>query len=838
MTRVRSPLVVLAGLASAALVLAVGLLSFAANRRVIASSERVAATRETLGHVRRIVAAVRDAETRQRGFLLTGDTTYLALYDSADDVVAAELVALRDAFAQDAPELASLDTLEALTAVKFDELTSTIALRDSAGFAAAAQAVRTDEGKQLMDDIVSVAESIERDTNARLWRLQGEEAERTRTATVVVFIATLVAFALALAASAVLVGTLRALERAQGAQRIRIAQQVGVTAASTAVAAAPTLESLLDTVAHRIRDVLGAHRAVVAMAPVDADTPPISATSSSERYHQGPADAGGADATAIAALMGTSNAPMRLTAAELATHPLRRSLADEGRDHEPAGGLLAVPLTDRDGGHVGRIVLSHRYGDDFSEEDEAVALQLSRMVSVAIDNFRIFAEAQRARVEAERARAAAEEALAAEERANAAKSEFLSTMSHEIRTPINAIIGYAELLELGIAGPTTPEQQAQLARIRVSGRHLLGLVSEVLDLSRLEAGRLELAREVGRAGDEADAALALLRPQAAEKGVFLDDACGGMRAARYSGDPQRVRQILVNLVSNAIKFTEAGGRVSVACEVSRSASDEAELTGNGPWIGLHVEDTGIGMGEEELRRIFQPFTQARSGLTRTQGGVGLGLTISRRLARLMGGDLTVRSEPGKGSCFTLWLPAPESAVPAATVDHELTPDASSDGRTQGEALEIVGIAMLGALDEIMAEFLERLRRDASFSRTRELTDVQLADHTPTFLSEVAQSLVILRAGGRPESLLRDGGEIQRVIAERHGAQRHRLGWSEPEVAREFTVLREVVVSRVVALTDLPERELGEALEVLGRFLEQAERMSRTGFRHAFAVAGR
>jgi signal transduction histidine kinase len=256
--------------------------------------------------------------------------------------------------------------------------------------------------------------------------------------------------------------------------------------------------------------------------------------------------------------------------------------------------------------------------------------------------------------------AEAEDARAAADAANRAKSEFLANMSHELRTPINAVIGYTQLLAMGVTGTVTEEQRAQLERIRVSGEHLLGLVNDVLDLAKVEAGQMTFEYERDTVMAVVAEAVALVQVQAADRQLTLANECRDP-AVTYVGDRDRVRQILLNMLSNAVKFTEAGGRVTVRGAHSRPAPP-AQLTGDGVWACISVEDTGIGMDDEALAKIFQPFVQAESGHTRTRGGTGLGLTISRQLARLMHGDLTVRSEKGAGSTFTLWLPAAQPMV--------------------------------------------------------------------------------------------------------------------------------------------------------------------------------
>ena len=245
------------------------------------------------------------------------------------------------------------------------------------------------------------------------------------------------------------------------------------------------------------------------------------------------------------------------------------------------------------------------------------------------------------------------------EEANRAKAEFLSTMSHELRTPLNAIGGYTELLELGIRGPVTAEQQADLARIRQSQQHLLGLISDILDLAKDDAGALQVERTAIRVGDSIDAALALVGPLAAAKGLALSDASRECADVLYLGDEDRVRQVLVNLLGNAVKFTPQGGRISVGCALVESPPAQASLAAGVPYLSVSVTDTGVGIPADQMGRIFEPFTQIereKSAYTRRAGGTGLGLTISRRLARLMGGDLTFESQEGEGSTFVLWLP--------------------------------------------------------------------------------------------------------------------------------------------------------------------------------------
>jgi signal transduction histidine kinase/CheY-like chemotaxis protein len=309
--------------------------------------------------------------------------------------------------------------------------------------------------------------------------------------------------------------------------------------------------------------------------------------------------------------------------------------------------VMAVPLE-----HEGE-VLGLFYFDaaerrtPFTEQDLRFVATLSNLAAAKLMQQRL-REELRLREEQER------EVLRREAEAQA-KGEFLARMSHELRTPMNAVLGFARMARQESLPASTGEF---LRKIEVSGRRLLGVVDDVLDFSRLEAGKVALEAVPFDLRQEVEAALDLVAPAAAEKGLTLELVLRGDPPSHVLGDPLRLGQILANLAANAVKFTERGG---VTFTVVHLGPGEA-----GARLAFHVRDTGIGISEEQALRLFQPYAQAGAGTARRFGGTGLGLAISRELAALMGGDLSLESTPGAGSTFTLSLTLPEAPAPEAT----------------------------------------------------------------------------------------------------------------------------------------------------------------------------
>jgi signal transduction histidine kinase len=414
----------------------------------------------------------------------------------------------------------------------------------------------------------------------------------------------------------------------------------------------------------------------------------------------------------------------------------------------------------------------------------------------------------------ERARqlSAEREARLEAEAASQAKSDFLAIMSHELRTPLNAILGYSELMELGISGEMSDSMRKQVGRIRISAKHLLGLVNDILDLAKVEAGRLKVAAMPAAVSDALTSAVTLIQPQAAAKDLGLRIEPGVEALPPYIGDDERVRQILVNLLSNAVKCTAPGGAITIDAAVTAPDAAARRLARKA-YICIRVTDTGTGIAEDKLDSIFEPFVQAETGPTRPQEGSGLGLTIGRRLARAMGGDLTVVSELGKGSTFSLWLPVAERAA-------REKPQAEHQMRGLAE----VGTTVLSQLHTVMETVVSRIRCDPGVTMAKGLRTTQVADHLSTLLANILGALAVVEeSSGKPSQMLADAMEIQRLVAERHGAQRAPLGWTEQSMRREFMIIREELQRFVRdAVPSDGELPVGDAVGSLTRFVDQAE----------------
>ena len=390
-------------------------------------------------------------------------------------------------------------------------------------------------------------------------------------------------------------------------------------------------DEVLTLVARFTRTLLGAHYVTVSTL----DEGSIRTVAAVGLRAQGPAD------DPFAARVAAARKPLTLQAD-----------ASTGAVPEPfhaAEGMrvgLGVPLA-LFGETFGALVIGYRRPYELAPRDTRLALTLAGHAAVAISNARLHGALAQRTAELERAN---EELRWTTE----AKDRFFASMSHELRTPLNSILGYHDLLLEGVVGTLEPQARAFLERAQRSTRNLLHLVNDVLDLSKIEAGKLELVIAPMRVRAIVDEAIATIEPLAAARQIAVESALWPPLPLVHT-DADRVRQILINLLSNAVKFTDQG-RVTLSASVVDAGAALAPTLAEGAhgWVEVHVADTGPGIAAENQERIFHEFEQIVGATAR--GGTGLGLPISRKLARLLGGELTVQSELGHGSVFTLRLP--------------------------------------------------------------------------------------------------------------------------------------------------------------------------------------
>ena len=438
-----------------------------------------------------------------------------------------------------------------------------------------------------------------------------------------------------------------ALETARlfGEAQRRARETTTLVEVSREISATLDLSGVLERIASRARDVLRAQDVVLRLALPDGDLPAVVALGPNAEALRSSSIRVGQGITGHVVLSGRP---------ELVNDP----------DHDPrmlhvpgtadsSEAIIFAPLVVRD-----RVIGVLNVWRDrplegvFDQSDLEFTVGLARQAAIAIENARLYEEAQRAQ--------------AAAESANLAKSAFLANMSHELRTPLNAIIGFTRIVARKAEGALPDKQIENLGRVLTSAEHLLGLINTVLDIAKIEAGKMEVQPGSfdlwALAQGCVSGAQPLVRPEVTLR------MQGSAASILVFSDHEKVRQILLNLLSNAAKFTHTG-------EITLSAALE------GGEVRLRVFDSGIGVSEEALERIFEEFQQADGSTTRSYGGTGLGLAISRHLARLLGGDLTASSVPGSGSVFTLTLPlrygqpaAPQRAGPLAEEESADVPD--------------------------------------------------------------------------------------------------------------------------------------------------------------------
>jgi signal transduction histidine kinase/ActR/RegA family two-component response regulator len=476
-------------------------------------------------------------------------------------------------------------------------------------------------------------------------------------------------------------------ERALGQRALQLRGLTKAAAAMNSLA----LEEALRVITDEAREIIGTHQAITSLTVNQSGTVSFSERYAAWRQWRPPADGSG-----VPPLLCRDNRVVRMTQAELEEHPAWRGRST-AVPHPPLRGLLAAPLTARNGRHVGCIQLSDKVEGEFTADDEALLVQLAQMASVAVENAQLFRQA---------------------EETNHAKDVFLATLSHELRTPLNAIVGWTALLKAGALDERTTARALDV--IDRNSRHQSQLIEDLLDVSRIIEGKVVLATEPVSLPSVIDAAVESVAPAARAKGIELD-VVAGSGVAPVSGDANRLQQVVWNLLSNALKFTPTGGRVEVRC---RTRDERVELT---------VADTGCGMPPEALGYIFERFRQRDTGTRRAYGGLGLGLAIVRYLVELHGGTVTAHSAGvSQGATFTVLLPTmPGRPVPLPAVD-----------QPQADEIRLNGLCVLVVEDEpdtreLLCHVLEQSGADVTaVGSAREGMDVMDALRPDVIVSDI------------------------------------------------------------------------------------------------------
>ena len=458
-------------------------------------------------------------------------------------------------------------------------------------------------------------------------------------------------------------------EREQMLMRSRqyVSQLHGLTQAALTINSTLSIEEVLRLITEQARGIIGAHQSVTSTTIDHNWAQSVSSISLSDKYAAWQNYQEKPDGTGIYASVCHMNRPMRMTQAELQDHPRWRGFGKEADKHPPMRGWLAAPLIGRNGKNIGLIQLSDKYEGEFTEEDEAIIVQLAQMASIAIENTRLYAAEQQARAQAEEA--------------NCIKDEFLAVLSHELRSPLNPILGWSKLLQTRKFDES--KTAIALATIERNAKLQAQLIEDLLDVSRILQGKLTLNIAKVNLASTISAAIETVRLAAEAKSIdvklsLVDEDDQSNSKLLVTGDPNRLQQVVWNLVSNAVKFTPPGGRVEVRLE-----------RGLMPYAQIIVSDTGQGIKSEFLPYVFDYFRQADSATTRKFGGLGLGLAIVRQIVELHGGTVLAESQgEGQGAIFTVNLPLLHPTLAAAEGQQEDAVD-SNLGNLQGFKVLVV-----------------------------------------------------------------------------------------------------------------------------------------------------
>lgn len=690
---------------------------FNAFRNTLALREgarQVQRTHEVITSFDDVLSLVKDAETGQRGYVITGAEEYLQPYHAARAGIGAGMEKMRELTKDSVVEKDLFVQVEAQIEAKLDEMEETIALRRDQGFEAAREVVVTDRGKQTMDELRNNLAAMEREEKRiRALRLDDMEAAHR-----VALSSGLATAALGIVLSFAIMTLIR---RAHTLRQRQEWSQTGKLELTTAMAGEKGIQPLAESTLAFLTRYVDAHAAAffvrrrsdfdrVALngVPLDSGVP--------QRFEAGEGLLGRAVAERtlqriddvpegylkVGSGLGDS-VPRHLVILPALTddsvnavielgflHPLEKWKQEFLQQISESVGVAIKSSLYRE--HLQELLEETQTqseelqaqseelrvsNEELEEQSRALKETQTRLelqqteleqINTALEERTQDLEAQRNALV--RAKASIETQARVVEQASRYKSDFLANMSHELRTPLNSSLILAKLLADNRGGNLTPEQVKYANTIQASGNDLLALINDVLDLSKIEAGHMEVHAETVSIDRLVESLKSSFEPVAMQKGLQLSFSLSADTPQAIETDWQRLLQVLKNLLSNALKFTEQG-------QVTMALSSMPDGR-----VSMAVRDTGIGIPQEQLQAIFDPFYQAEGGSTRRFGGTGLGLSISRQLARLLGGEIRVQSEAGKGSTFTLILPvtAGEAALQplpqVAPVEHP-APVASS-----------------------------------------------------------------------------------------------------------------------------------------------------------------
>jgi signal transduction histidine kinase/CHASE3 domain sensor protein len=655
--------------APAVIVVIFGALSFGVLRRSLETRDLVAHTRQVLSTSTELLTALLDAETAERGYLLTRDTTFLDPFEGASPRVDS-LLAQLGVLIRDSPrQRARIDTLDQRAHERLAALRSAILDARSGQTDVAIGVVAHGPGKRLMDSVRRLIAAVDAEEEELLRQRQSAENRSRELLYATLILGTLIASLMALLVNRNFDRALNdrrdALRESQMANERLQEQAVELEhqaeAAQLAAADAEYASESAQRALHAAEE--SERRAVRLQAATEALCGALSRGEVANLIVEQAVAALGARSGVLAALEGErirlvavrnvsvakagdtlsinddsplcvairTGQPVVLTSSQKIKEQFPNVWPAHSADHVQA--VAAFPM-ENNGRVLGGLLIRFDHPRPFSGLDRSLMSAMSRIAAEAFERARLFDAEREARAEAEAA--------------NRAKAAFLASMSHELRTPLQAALGFAQLIRSGLYGPVTDEQSEVLGRVERSQTHLARLIDDILDFARLEAGRVRIKLDAVPVSDVFAELTPIVEPQAASKRIVLamEAPSDGMKV---TADKHRLQQILINLVGNAIKFTPEGGTVRV------------DVSGDDGHAVIRVRDTGVGIPADRLDSVFEPFVQVDAELTRTASGAGLGLAISRDLARMMGGDLTVTSTVGKGSTFAVSLPtAPAS----------------------------------------------------------------------------------------------------------------------------------------------------------------------------------